>query len=58
MANNMKKVDAEVVVAAESKRIRRNCKPIRLIIEPGKDRLDFSEFISQVMDFKPKEDRA
>ena len=52
----MKKVDTKAVVAKKPRQPRYYHERIKLIIEPSREKIDLSGFISDVLDFEPNGD--
>ena len=52
----MKKIDTKSGVVKKLRQPRYYHERIKLIIEPSKEKIDFSGFINDILDFKPNED--
>lgn len=53
---NMEKVNVKVVAVKKPRQPRYYHERIKLIIEPSKEKIDLSGFISDVLDFQPNKD--
>ena len=52
----MEKVNTKAGAAKKPRQPRYYHERIKLIIEPSKEKIDFSGFINDILDFKPNED--
>jgi hypothetical protein len=52
----MEKINVKVVAAKKPRQPRYYHERIKLIIEPSREKIDLSSFISDVLDFQPNKD--